>query len=50
MSFRLVQKSLTLNDFERRNGRYFVLFQQGSFGLALRKVVEGTPKLSATEM
>jgi len=50
MSFRFVQKSLTFNDFERRNGRYFVLFQQGNFGLALRKVVEGIPKLSATEM
>jgi len=28
MSFRLVPKSVTLNDHERRNGRYFVLFQQ----------------------
>jgi len=27
MSFRLVPKSVTLNDFERRNGRYFALFQ-----------------------
>jgi len=27
MSFRLVQKSVTLNDRERRNGRYFALFQ-----------------------
>jgi len=26
MSFRLVPKSLTLNDLERRNGRYFALF------------------------
>jgi len=26
MSFRLVQKSVTLNDLERRNGRYFALF------------------------
>ena len=26
-SFRLVPKSLTLNDLERRNGRYFALFQ-----------------------
>jgi len=26
MSFRLVPKSLTLNDLERRNGRYIVLF------------------------
>jgi len=42
MSFRLVPKSVTLNDLERRN----------SFRRALRKstVVEDIPKLSATEM
>jgi len=28
MSFRLVAKSVTLNDLERRNGRYFALFQR----------------------
>ena len=28
MSFQLVSKSVTLNDSERRNGRYFTLFQQ----------------------
>jgi len=28
MSFRLVRKSVTLNDFERRNGHYFALFQR----------------------
>jgi len=28
MSFRLVLKSVTLNDIERHNGRYFVLFQR----------------------
>jgi len=28
MSFRLVPKSVTLDDIERRNGRYFVLFQR----------------------
>ena len=27
-SVRLVPKSVTLNDLERRNGRYFVLFQR----------------------
>ena len=27
MSFRLVPKSVALNDLERRNGRYFALFQ-----------------------
>ena len=28
MSFRLVQKSVTLNDLEGRNDRYFALFQR----------------------
>jgi len=28
MSFRLVLKSVTLNVIERRNGRYFALFQR----------------------
>jgi len=28
MSFRLVPKSVTLDDLERRNGRYFALFQR----------------------
>jgi len=28
MSFRLVPKSVTLNDLERRNGRYFALVHQ----------------------
>jgi len=28
MSFRLVLKSVTLNDLERRNGSYFALFQR----------------------
>jgi len=28
MSFRLVPKSVTLNDLERRNGRYFPLFHR----------------------
>jgi len=28
MSFRLVTKSVTLNDTERRNGRYFAIFQR----------------------
>jgi len=27
-SFRLVPKSMTLNDLERRNGRYFALFHR----------------------
>jgi len=28
MSFRLVPKSVTLNELERRNGRYFALFHR----------------------
>ena len=28
MGFRLIPKSVTLNDLERRNGRYFALFQR----------------------
>jgi len=28
MSFRLVPKSVTLNDLEQRSGRYFALFQR----------------------
>jgi len=36
----LVPKSLTLNDLERRNGRYFALFVEfGSFWGLLRKTV-----------
>jgi len=27
MGFRLVPKSVTLNDFEQRNGHYFALFR-----------------------
>jgi len=52
MSFRLVQKSVTLNDLEQRNGRYFVLFHriQVAFGALCVKVVEDIPQLSTTEM
>jgi len=39
MSFRLVPKSVTLSDLERRNGRYFcsISANSGSFRGALRK-------------
>ena len=52
MSFRLVPKSVTLNDIERRNGRYFALFHRirVAFGAHCVKVVEDIPKLSTTEM
>jgi len=52
MSFRLVLKSVTLNDLERHNGRYFALFHriQVAFGTHSVEVVEDVPKLSTTEM
>jgi len=38
MGFRLVPKSVTVNDLERRNGHYFALFAEfGSFHGQLRK-------------
>ena len=48
MSFRLVPKSVTLNDLERRIGRYFALFHRirVAFGAHCVKVVEDIPKLS----
>jgi len=52
MGFRLVSKSVTLNDLERRNGRFLRYFSEfGSFHSAhCAKVVEDIPKLSATEI
>ena len=52
MSFRSVPKSVTLNDLERRNGRYFAFFPPKSVpvGADYVKMVEDTPILSATEM
>jgi len=46
MSFRLVPKSVTFNDLERRNGplRYFTKF--GSFRGALRKWFKIVPGVS----
>jgi len=49
MRFRLVLKSVTLNDLERRNGRYF-FSEFGSFRCTLHKTVKDIPKHSATEM
>ena len=52
MGFRLVPKSVTLNDLERRNDRYLAFFSP--ILVALRadyvKVVEDRPIQSATEM
>ena len=52
MSFRLVPKSVTLNDLERCNGRYFAFFPPTSVPVRADyvKVIEDTPILSPTEM
>ena len=48
MGFRLVPKLVTLNDLERRNGRYFAFFPPNlvPVGADYIKVVEDTPILS----
>jgi len=52
MSFRLVPKSVTLNDFERRNSRNVCVISPNSvdFWADYVKVVEDTPVLSAAEI
>jgi len=51
MGFRLVPKSVTLNDLERRNGPFCVISaNSAAFGAHCVKVIEDIPKLSATEM
>ena len=52
MGFRLVPKSVTLNDLERRNDRYLAFFSTNSVALWAEyvKVVEDRPIQSATEM
>ena len=45
MGFRLVPKSVTLNDLERRNDHYLAFFAEfGSFGADYVKVVDDSPK------
>ena len=45
MSFRLVPKSVTLNDLERRNGPYFALFQRiFMYDVAIKQLL-GLPRL-----
>ena len=40
MSCRLVPKSVTLNDLERRNGRYFALFQRiFTYDVAVKQLI-----------
>jgi len=51
MSFRLLPKSVTLNDLEWHNGRYVVISANlVAFGAHCVKVVEDIPKLSQTEI
>jgi len=52
MSFRLVPKSVTLDDLERRNSPNDRVISPNSlaFGADYVKVVEDTPTLSAAEM
>ena len=52
MSFRLVPKSVTLNDLERRNGpnRRVILPNLVAFGSDYVKVVKYTSVLSAAKM
>jgi len=52
MGFRLVSKSVTLNDLERRNGRFVCVISLNwvAFGRYYAKVVEDTPIHSASEM
>ena len=52
MSFRLIPKSVTLDDLERRNSpnRSVVSPNLVAFGADYIKVVEDTPVLSAAEM
>jgi len=52
MSFRLVTKSVTLDDPERRNSpnRSVISPNSVAFGTDYVKVVEDTPTLSAAEM
>jgi len=52
MGFRLVQKSVTLNDLERRNDRVVCVISPNSvnFGTYYVKVVKDTPIHSASEM
>ena len=52
MSFRLVPKSVSLNNLELHNGRYFALFHRirVAFGAHCINVVEDISKLSTTEM
>jgi len=49
MSFQLVPKSVTLDDLERRTGRFCVI-SATSVAFSVHCVVEDIPKLSPTEI
>jgi len=45
MSFRLAPKSVTLNDLERRNGRYFALFHRiFVYDIVAKELLLGLPR------
>jgi len=48
MSFRLVPKSVTLNDLERRNGPYFALFHRIFVYDVVVKQLLGLPRYQNT--
>ena len=52
MGFRLVPKSVTLNDLERRNGRVLCVISPDSVdcGVYYVKVVEDTPTYAQSKM
>jgi len=52
MGFRLVPKSVTLDDLERRNGRVVCVISSNSVAFAAYyvKVVEDTPTYSASKI
>ena len=51
MGFRLVPKSVTLNDLDRRNGRYLSFSPKSvALGADYVKVIENRPIQSAAEM
>jgi len=51
MGFRLVSKSMTVNDLERRNGRHLAFFTEfGSFGADYVNVVDDKPRLSVIKV
>ena len=48
MSFRLVPKSVTLNDFERRNDPYYALFHRIRVRCRLKTIIMSTSGSKST--